>query len=79
MFTIKISNQDKDIISKYYPNKIITNNTITFNRKIDLDIFLDILSDLLCDKGLNLDDTPNDLGLNIENLIDKINREYWKQ
>jgi hypothetical protein len=42
------------------------------------EILLDKLSNLLIEKGLNKNDEPNQFGIYIESLIDKVSREYYK-
>lgn len=43
----------------------------------DADYLLDKLSDLLIEKGLNSNDEPNAFGLEIESIIDIVNRAKY--
>jgi hypothetical protein len=77
MIKIQISNSEQQIINKYFKEYVIEQNILEFSGKEDVEKLLDKLSSLLCENGLNIDDIPNELGNNIESLIDKVNSKLY--
>lgn len=72
---VKLNKSQYQLLSGLFLSRLIDENHKYYltGDKEYLNLVLDKLSDILMKDGLNPDDTPNEMGLKIESLIDRIN------